>query len=960
MYVGPSASTDLFLAMPLSSSSTFTNLVDSTTVSISPAGKFGSQGLNFTDSSYTFNNVYFPSTSFSFSFCYYLTLVIFSTKAAVFGGPGFGQQSVGYYIDVGNGQICTFTSGISACNFANPPFQMRTWRCATITYDSTTHEFLVYDNGQMMITASGSNNPTQQVALGSDNGEAYNMNGFMQCFSMWTNTLSSIQVADLYWRQMNQNCATLSLFQPSISGTVKGSLSTQYLQGFFPLQSNLVNTVTGVPLTTVQGSVSFATGGVAVYVPTSTQLATSSPLNSNFSACVWINPRTWPVTIFNGILSINTNGLLVVKGTTVASSVSVSIGAWTFLCIVSSNDTNSVTVYYNGGVSYTSNALSVFSGPSSLLISGYDTYYQCLSIWTKTLVYSDIYYLYNSDYFQSSCLTANNATFTPSLLIQNCVSGVNDVSTTFVRVDCDPIIPPTTAGFDITWQEPNVLYNGTTWLMYTNLNNNNAGVQGGMMLFTSTDGLSWVAYNGFEILIPNAVHASTVYQNNEYLTYVGPNGPELLRFTSLDGITWSAPMIVLYASNYTAQGIAQWENTQVILLSNGTWVMWVETCGSQCCWCMFMFTSPDSIVWTIANGGNIFPVLQSHGCTGGPWMHAHPYEFNGVYELWCHGTGLYYTTSTDLLNWAVPTLILQATCDGCGLEDASVALVNGVQYLYYTDSLFVNFPYAIGLATALPLINVGGTVFDLVNQAVYLPPVSSSSAISSSSVSSSFSSSPHSSSPTSSISSSSVPVGNWTYGALNQDNLMGTGYLFPGSFSVSGGNIFNIYGSGTTYFNSTFVYWNIPLTGDFFFNVSLVSYTTYGFFGCVATKSLTPHYVSGGDATPNTVTANGIFQNQANGEYTQVFITFPSSNDFNRQQSGANTPYSCSLSQSTSKNQLNVTSSAYGQAGLLDPFSYTNTNVACSPCYIGFIVNGGDQINTLANAIMSLTQFTYT
>ena len=292
------------------------------------------------------------------------------------------------------------------------------------------------------------------------------------------------------------------------------------------------------------------------------------------------------------------------------------------------------------------------------------------------------------------------------------------INTSWARSGSNPIISPVVAWEETCVAEPFVLYDGTWRMWYTG-----GWTHGAIGYATSTDGITWVKYASNPVYgqgasgYANIANCPTILRTGSTYWLFASGGTDthtpfttLRVATSTDGIAWTTQ-----ASSITIPGECwAWGNREV-WQEGTTWKM-LQECGGTL-WQIYLYTSPDGLVWTIGNGGAALSTLQiaANGMYGGPTFFTDSRgnkmsKFGSLYHLWYHSapgagnlpTNIYHAKSSDLITWT-PNLVL--TYAGSGFEvdpvaDPSIVVKDGTAFLYYDGMDNGASAGHIGLATA--------------------------------------------------------------------------------------------------------------------------------------------------------------------------------------------------------------------------------------------------------------------
>ena len=233
---------------------------------------------------------------------------------------------------------------------------------------------------------------------------------------------------------------------------------------------------------------------------------------------------------------------------------------------------------------------------------------------------------------------------------------------------------------------------------------------------TSRDGIHWRKLPTNPVLgmgrggAPGqACHSSVFKSGRRWYAYYssrdGPDGDRSLRAAvSVDGIRWRQLRDPVLLPNPASDSLIV--NTSVVRAKTGLAMLYEAAAPPDYLWRLFAATAQDSIwrknsTWRKLG---MLPSLDVGGTYGGPWL-----ELSGNrYRLWFHAsttdwvlpTDVYYSESTDLLNWTKPVKVLarEQPWQVDQVADPSVVTVRGRSLLFFTGADNPRKRAAIGVA----------------------------------------------------------------------------------------------------------------------------------------------------------------------------------------------------------------------------------------------------------------------
>lgn len=200
-------------------------------------------------------------------------------------------------------------------------------------------------------------------------------------------------------------------------------------------------------------------------------------------------------------------------------------------------------------------------------------------------------------------------------------------------------------------------------------------------LAESTDVFTWQRSGGAVAgLTANSYATPFVWISGSTYFFLGETtGGNFDEWTSSDGFTWSSPS----TSIITHGGAGTWDSSTVnnpsVVINGptaGTWYLAYEGIGTGCTRsCIGTATSTNNGVSWTKGGSN--PVITAGstglGGFGGPDLH----YANGQWYVYLHTGALpsdiYFSTSTDFVNWTTPILVLRRQTPDEGVSMGSIS-----------------------------------------------------------------------------------------------------------------------------------------------------------------------------------------------------------------------------------------------------------------------------------------------
>lgn len=320
------------------------------------------------------------------------------------------------------------------------------------------------------------------------------------------------------------------------------------------------------------------------------------------------------------------------------------------------------------------------------------------------------------------CQAAGN-TFSPNGSKQTIVSS-NITSVNFTATQITPVGVWAKHGVVISngnsAAEPSVIYEGNAQILSGNVFKmwylGGGYTSGGIYYAESADGITWTQYSSNPVIASRI--SGRVFNNggtyHGYYAHIDFSAID--HYTSSDGIHWTlANSSVVTVGSAGAWDDSQIYNMQVVGQIAGTWYAVYGGNRTDNILCTGVVTSPDLVTWTksasnpvIYNFSSTNVAYKDGGGTYWAWGDISHYGFGGTlpFEF---PTTFGRSSSTDLINWTVPTPSVQPTQTwealGTGnyqLDSPAVLQYNGQTYMWYAGSPTANAGtnFQIGLAIA--------------------------------------------------------------------------------------------------------------------------------------------------------------------------------------------------------------------------------------------------------------------
>jgi hypothetical protein len=259
-------------------------------------------------------------------------------------------------------------------------------------------------------------------------------------------------------------------------------------------------------------------------------------------------------------------------------------------------------------------------------------------------------------------------------------------NTVLTKNGSNPTVPT-----GVTWEgnntdEPAVIYESGTYKMWYRGGEPFSGPHwAGIGYATSADGETWTKYASNPVITGASGSAywtpyvfkdgSTYYlYATKQLSSTPGSGSTIVRFTSSDGISWSAATEVL-----TLSGSEQNFGNKTVWIEGSTWYMLYEWQNVSFNWLLSLATSSDGVTWTKSGSNPVLQIASGAGTVGGPEVR----KIGSYYYLLAQTapsgntpTDIYLYRSSNLTSWTElgtnPVLWRSKTWETNQVADASL------------------------------------------------------------------------------------------------------------------------------------------------------------------------------------------------------------------------------------------------------------------------------------------------